>query len=57
MVDRGLKTQRFFVIWDGLTHRENASLRNDQPEGRVAIRPSLAMSVSANQMEIAHSFK
>ena len=46
MVDRGLKTQRWFVIWDSLAHMENASLCNDQSKGRWNSRPSLAISVS-----------
>ena len=57
MVDRSLKTQRWFVILDCLTHMESTGLCNDQPEGRWAGRPSLAMSVSANQMKITDSFK
>ena len=31
---------------------ESASLCNDQPEGRWAGRPNLAMSVGANQMKL-----
>ena len=36
MVDRGLKIQRWLVIWDCLTHMENAGLCYDQPKGRWA---------------------
>ena len=52
MMDRGLKPQIWLVIWNCLTHMENASLFNAQPKGRRAGRPSLAMSVSVNQMTI-----
>ena len=57
MVNRGLKTQRWLVLWDCLTHMEKASLCNDQRKGRRAGRPSLAMGVSVNQMKITQSFK
>ena len=57
MVDRGLETQRWFVIWDCLTHMKNASLCIDQRKGRQVGRPSLAMSVSVNQMKITHLLK
>ena len=57
MVNRGLKTQRWFVTWDCLTHVEDASHCNDQAKGRWAGRSSSAMSVSVNQMKITPSFK
>ena len=56
MVVRSLKTQRWLVIWDCLTHVENASLCNDQRKGRWAGRPSLEMSASAIKTKITHSF-
>ena len=52
MVHRSRKTQRWLAIWDYLTHMESANLCNDQPEGRWAGRPSLAMSGGANHMKI-----
>ena len=57
MVDRSLRTQRWLVIWDCLTHVESESLCTDRHEGRWAGRPSLAMSVGANQMKVTHSYK
>ena len=57
MVDRGLKTQRWFVIWDCSTHMENAGLRHARPKGHWAVRPSLATTVSVNQMKFLSRFK
>ena len=51
MVDRGIKTPKWL---DCLTHTKCADLGNDKPKDRWAGSPSLALSVSVNQMKITH---
>ena len=53
MVDRGLKTQSWLVIWDCLTRMKNASLCNDRRKGRWASRPSLTKGVGVMKINVS----